>query len=168
MFKMAPQLVKYLREVKAAVLNRRFEFAPNGLYLPSLKVMLAPRFIEWPGDPFSIEDRALAGVWPNLVTDEGKNYLIAVGLLTGAQITLANWFMAIHGGATPPAAGWTGANYATNASEITATSPEGYSEANRQGWSGVANAGNTSADNSVAPAQVTIVTASALIVRGHG
>jgi hypothetical protein len=166
MFKIAPQLAKYLREVKSAVLNRRFEFAPNGLYLPAMKVMLSPRFIEWPGNPFSVEDRALAGVWPNLVVDEGKIYLISVGLLTGSQITLANWFMAIHSGATPPAANWDGANYATNASEITATSPEGYSEANRQGWSGVANTGNTSADNSASPAQVTIVTASQLTVRG--
>ena len=166
MFTLAPQLTKYLKEVRRAVLGRKFEFAKNGLFLPSMGVILAPRFREWVGNPFSDADKALAGVWDNLVVDEGKNYLISVGLLTGSQITLANWFMAIHNGSTPPDAAWLGSNYSTNAQEITALTPEGYSEANRQAWAGVANTGNTSADNSATPATVTIVTASTLSVTG--
>jgi len=74
--------------------------------------------------------------------------------------------MAIHSGSTPPAAGWLGSNYSTNAQEITSTGPEGYSETNRQAWTGAANTGNTSADNSASPATVTIVTASTLSVTG--
>jgi len=157
-------LIKYLREIQHNLSRFKFEFTPSGLYLPTMKATIQGKFTEWPGHPFSHLDRLDAGVYPNLVVNQGINHMISVCLLGGTQISAANWFMAIGSGVGPVAATWTGANYATNASEWTAEAPEGYSETVRQQWVGAANTGNTSADNTASPATVTIVTASSLNV----
>jgi len=68
---------------------------------------------------------------PNLVPLEGLEHFLTVGLGAGAQETA--WYMALFSGAVSPLAGWTAANFATNASEITSPT-EGYSNATRPQW----------------------------------
>lgn len=155
------RLAKHINEVRQRISRHQYDRTPNGLYFPAMHARAGGIYTEWAND--EIEE---AGIHDNLVTNEGLNYAVDVALLTGSQIALASWFMALHSGVGPVLGTWTAANYTTNAVEIVATSPEGYSEANRQAWSGVANTGNTSADNSAAPAVVTIVTAGSLSVNG--
>lgn len=71
------------------------------------------------------------GPEPNLVPLEGLQYFLQTGL-TGSTAHTA-WYLAIFSGAVEPAANWTGANFASNASEIT-SSTEGYSNATRPVW----------------------------------
>lgn len=158
----ASELRKHWSEVRRNIQRFKFERAPAGLFLPSMGgAMIRGQFREWPNDEIH-----LAGIHQNLVVDEGMNYVIDAALLGGTQIAAASFYMALHSGSAPPAAGWDGSDYATNATEITATGPEGFTPATRPAWTGVANAGNTSADNSAAPAQVTIVSAGTLDING--
>ena len=158
---LTPRLRKHLTEIRQRISRFQYERTPNGLFFPAMNALAAGHFREWANN-----DLNGALIHNNLVVDQGLNYAIEVALLSGSQITLANWFLALHSGTGPVLSTWTATNYASVANEITATSPEGYSEALRQSWLGVANAGNTSADNSASPAVVTIVTASQLQVNG--
>jgi hypothetical protein len=156
-----PHLLNHLAEIRQRLRNFQYERTLRGLFFPAMGVQVCGHVREWAND-----DLAGAGYWDNLVVDQGLNYAIEVALLSGGQITLASWFLALHTGTGPVLSTWTATNYASVATEIVATGPEGYTEANRQNWLGVANAGNTSADNSAAPAVVTIATATQLQVNG--
>jgi hypothetical protein len=156
-----PQLFKHLNEIRQRIRNFQYERTLNGLYFPKMQAFAQGQIREWAND-----DLAGARVHANLVVDQGLNYAIDVALLSGSQILLNSWFLALHAGTGPVLANWTATNYTSNANEITATSPEGYSEANRQAWAGVADTGNTSADNVASPAVVTIVSADTLDING--
>jgi hypothetical protein len=156
-----PRLLKHISEIRQRVRNFKFERTPTGLYFPAMQAYARGQFREWVND-----DLAGARVHGNLVVDQGLNYAIATSLLSGSQILLNSWFMALHAGIGPVLSSWTATNYTSNSSEITQTSPEGYSETNRQPWTGVADTGNTSADNVASPAVVTIVTAASLDING--
>jgi hypothetical protein len=156
-----PQLLKHLTEIKQRISRFQFERSPRGLYFPAMGAIACGHVKEWANNDFEG-----MGSHENLVVDQGLNYAIEVALLSGGQILLNSWFLALHAGTGPVLSTWTASNYASVATEIVATSPEGYSEANRQAWAGVANTGNTSADNSASPATVTIVTATQLQVNG--
>lgn len=67
----------------------------------------------------------------NLVPAEGIAYLLGCGL--GAAPRVSEWYLAVFSGNVSPAANWTAANFATQASEITSTT-EGYSNATRPVW----------------------------------
>ena len=61
----------------------------------------------------------------NLVTDEGLNYILSVGITNGAQIS--NWYFGLFSSNSTPAPSWTYAS--TPATEFT-----GYDELTRRPW----------------------------------
>lgn len=95
------------------------------------------------------ENGVLVGekAWENLVTTEGKNYLLDVGLSGAAAV--ASWYIGLTDGTPTVDSGDTLASHA-GWTEVTA-----YTEAARPAWSdgGVASA---SVDNSASPAVFSI------------
>lgn len=85
--------------------------------------------------------------WDNLVTTEGKNYLLSAGLDGGTQIT--TWYLGLTDGTPTAAAGDTMSSHA-GWTEVTT-----YTEAARQTWTG-GTAASGSIDNSDAVATFTI------------
>lgn len=67
----------------------------------------------------------------NLIPTQGIAHILAV--IFGATAKITTWYLALQGGNVTPAAGWTAANYAANASEIN-NSLQGYTEATRQAF----------------------------------
>jgi hypothetical protein len=67
----------------------------------------------------------------NLVPAEGIAHFLSTTLGAGAK--LSNWYLAVFSGAVTPAANWTAANFAANATEIVSQT-EGYSNATRPQW----------------------------------
>jgi hypothetical protein len=145
---MFTQLRRHITEFSRYVRNYQYEVSPEGILFPKANAILSGRYKDF-------RNGILLGCSPNLVVDEGLNHLLEIELLGGSQIGAAAWYLGIFSGATTPATTWTGSNVATNSSEITSTS-QGYEEANRQAFTGAANAGNTSVDNSAAKAALTI------------
>lgn len=75
----------------------------------------------------------------NLIPTEGVAYILGAAL--GATSKITTWYLTVFSGAVNPAASWTAANFAANASEITSTT-EGYSNATRPTWTpGAVSAG---------------------------
>lgn len=100
----------------------------------------------------------------NLVVDQGAINLF--NIMFGSTSKISTWYLALSGGTGTPVNTWTAANYASNATEITATSPEGYSESVRQTIV-FANATTLDQiDNYSSRAVFTIVTASSLNIYG--
>ena len=92
--------------------------------------------------------------WENLVTTEGKNYLLATGLDGGTPIT--TWYLSLTDGTPTAAAGDTMASHAGWV-EVT-----GYDEAARQTWTG-GTAASASIDNSASVATFTITSNSTTV-----
>jgi hypothetical protein len=67
----------------------------------------------------------------NLVPTEGIAYFLGVGLAATAK--LSAWFLAPYSGNVDPAANWTGANFASLATEIVSLT-EGFSNTTRPAW----------------------------------
>lgn len=101
---------------------------------------------------------------PNLLVTEGINYILDAAFGNGTQEP--TWYLAPFSGVTPPAPTWTGANFDSNASEITSAS-EGYSQASRPEWVEDTPAAGV-IDNLSSRAVFTIVTASTLDINGAG
>jgi hypothetical protein len=85
---------------------------------------------------------------PNLVVDEGKNYILHAALGAGTPIT--NWYIALFSGNVVPQASWTAATFVSAATEFT-----NYSETSRRPWThGSVSSG--SIDNFASKATFTI------------
>lgn len=105
---------------------------------------------------------------PNLLPTAG--ILSILNIAFGSTSKHTAFYFALFSGAVDPAATWTGANFATNASEITSTS-EGYTETTRPEWEPDAAESTTPApagliNNDTNKASFTIATASTLTVTG--
>lgn len=92
--------------------------------------------------------------WENLVTTEGKNYLLSAGLDGGTQTT--TWYVGLTDGTPTAAAGDTMASHA-GWTEVTA-----FDETARQAWTG-GTAASGSIDNSASKASFTISTDSTTV-----
>jgi hypothetical protein len=135
----ATEFLRYLR-------NRQFERTENGgILFPRAGIVARGAYFDSVnGAPFQ-----LAG--HNLVVNQGLEHFLGVTLTSVSQIT--TWYLAIFNGAASPAATWTAANFAANATEITTE----YDEANRQTWTPDAiDTGDYSVDNDTSPASFTI------------
>ena len=113
--------------------------------------------------------RVNRGAWTrigNLITDEGLSHILNVAF--GAEQKPQGYYIAIHSGTATPAANWTGATYATAASEIVSLT-EGHTSATRPQWNpdpangGVIDNINTAAEFIVATSSVLTVTGCALL-----
>ena len=102
---------------------------------------------------------------PNLLPTQGLNN--ALDTWMGDVAKPAGWYLALYSGAVTPAANWTAANFAANATEITSLT-EGYSEATRPQWVKAAAAANGSIDNVGTEAEFTIVCTTSINVNGVG
>ena len=110
-------------------------------------------------------DRINGGEWTrteNLIPTEGLAHILNVAL--GTTPKPASYHLALFSAAAQPAANWTAATFATQASEIVSMT-EGYSAATRPTWT-PANTSTNSIDNMAAVAKVTMKTASSLTVQG--
>lgn len=109
--------------------------------------------------------RVNGGAWErasNMITDEGLNLLANVAL--GSEAKPTGFYLAVHSGTATPAANWTGATYATAASEIVSLT-EGHTSATRPQWQPDAANGGV-IDNINSAATFTIATAGVLTVTG--
>lgn len=150
-------LMKHGREVLGHLRAGRFEQTDEGVYFPRMHALASGAYVH---DVNGLDQR----VDPNLITDEGLTYLLSCGLGNGAKITA--WYLALFGGSVNPAANWTGANFAANASEIVSAT-EGYAELTRPIFT-AGTAASNAIDNVAAKAAFTIVTAGQLNVTGAG
>ena len=148
---MFKQLRKHLPEFIRYIRNFQYEISPEGILFPKANALLCGTYKDF-------QNGILLGSSRNLVVNEGLSHILATELLSGTQIGSSNWYLGIANGATTPASTWLGSNVATNFGEITSLT-DGYTEANRQAFTGAADTGNTSVDNSASKAVLTIAAA---------
>lgn len=143
---------RHREEALSAIRRHKYEVAPGGIVIPSMKLAIGGVFETAKGD----------GPWdvaPNLIVTEGLNHILGVALAQATQ-KLA-FYIAPFGGNVSVAGTWTGANFAANATELTTA----YSEANRVEWEkGSVAAG--SVGNSATPAVFTFAAGGPYTVRG--
>lgn len=77
-------------------------------------------------------------VIPNAIPTQSLNHMLDV--VFGATAKAAGWYLALGASGAAPASGWTAANVATNAGEITSAT-EGYSNATRPQYTPAAASG---------------------------
>lgn len=151
-------LKRFEKDFRDAVRREQYEYTPNGILLKS-SAMLQGFYLEGiRGKPESFR------LHKNLIPTEGINYILDI--VFGAVAKPAAWYVAPFTGSSSPAAGWTAANFASNATENTSVT-EGYSETTRQQVS-FGTAGSGVINNYSSKAALTIVTASAVTFKGAG
>lgn len=135
-----------------AIRRHKYERTDNGILIPSMKLAIGGVFEVAKGDgPYEVA--------PNLVPLEGINHILSVALAQASQ-KLAFYIAPFSGDVTVQST-WTGANFATNATELTTA----YSEANRVEWENGAVAAG-SVGNSATPAVFTFAAGGPYTVRG--
>lgn len=139
--KLINSLGRFAAEAARAITAHKFERTDDGrIYLPRARAFIGGvfRHAHAPaGQGF--------GPWavdPNRLVGEGLDYILAAAFGNAAQIN--QFYLAPFSGNVSPAANWTGANFATSATEF-----QGYTLASRLPWTvGAASAqsiGNTAA-----------------------
>lgn len=156
------RLRRYGADVLNALRRDRFQVKPDG------DIVLF-------GGGMTITGEYIEGVngrdWrrhKNLIVDQGIRYILNAGLGPGTTTRITAWYLAPFSGSSSPASSWTAANFTSNSTEITATSPEGFSETTRQAATLPDTSANDYIDNYASKATFTAVTASTLSVTGLG
>lgn len=114
---------KHVKELASAVQRGEYEETSSGVLIKSSALLFGRYTTSVNGEDEQVDY--------NLLPAEGLAYLLEAGLADGAAI--ANWYVAVYSGAVSPAANWTAANFAANATEITSPT-EGYSNSTRPTW----------------------------------
>lgn len=134
-------LMKHAREFRREIANRHAEITDDGLILfPKARLKVGGFF------SCSLNGEAYEH-GKNAVSLEGLDYFLNVGLHASAQI--GTFYVGLFGGNVTPQQGWTGANFAQNATEFV-----NYSEATRQEFV-ESSSTNQSLSNAASPAQFT-------------
>lgn len=146
---------RHLPELRRAIRNNKHEFSDSGVVVPSMGVFAG----------FSCETR-VNGRDPllthNLLTLEGRRYLLAAAVTGGPQTT--QFYIAPFTGDVTPIDNWTAANFTANATEFT-----GYTSANRVLWDRLLHATASSSSNAASPADVELAAGQANVtIRGFG
>lgn len=142
------------QEIARRIRNFKYEKMADGrIYIQQAKVMLGGVFT---GEVIRGGDRLSLGLAPNVVTNEGLDYLLDAGLSGGTPLT--SWYVSVFGGNVTPSGTYTGANYASNATELTGV----YDEATRPAWT-EAGVSSQNITNSASKAQFSINTDSTTI-----
>lgn len=148
-------LKKHAGEFRSALRNNKYDKTETGIYFPRAKVTLSGQYFHSVnGGPEQVDS--------NLLTDEGMQHLLNVGLLGTTPNT--TWYLALYTGNYTPLVTLTAATFPSTATESTSTS-EGYSGSTRPTWVGVINASDY-ADNLASKASYTIVTATSVTMYG--
>lgn len=152
-------LQRFGRDIAAAVRRERFSITPGGIALFGDSLRVERHYIEGiKGKPESFRRHK------NLVPDEG--ILHNLNVCYGATAKVAAWYIAPYKGNVSPAANWTAANFASNATEINSDS-EGYTESTRQQFvPATAAAGKIT--NTASRAEFTIECSTTLNIYGAG
>jgi hypothetical protein len=119
--------------------NHKYERSPSGIRFAS------GLFIGGHAEVRVNDGPAL--IAPNLVTDEGINYLLSVGFLGG--VGDSQWHIAPYSGVSSPTAGLTALTFAGSLTEFT-----NYSESQRPVWTTAAT--NKALSNTAAAALITV------------
>lgn len=157
--RMDKDLLAHGQEFRRALANHQYEVTDEGgILFPRQRVTVEGIYEHAVNGKDVRQDK-------NLVVTEGLNHILSSALDAGTQI--AAWYMALYAGNVSPAAGWTAANFATNATEITSTT-EGFAGL-RKGVTFAAPAGGV-ITNAASKAEFTMVsiTAAVLDVNGVG
>jgi len=132
-----------------------YESTPEGLVFPKMGVLISGVYHHSVNGQDEQADK-------NLLPDAAILSILDVYFGDAAKINA--WYLALYAGAVSPAANWTAANFAANATEITSNT-EGYTELTRPQW--VPSAAASGAKNNLTQkAKFTIATASSLTVNG--
>lgn len=115
--------MKHAKDIEKFIRNGDFEATEGGLLIHR-GILARGRYTH------SVNGKDVQ-VDHNLIPAEGIAYILGTAL--GATSKITNFYLAVFSGNVNPAANWTAANFATNASEITSTT-EGYSNATRPAW----------------------------------
>lgn len=117
-------LGRFAGEAARSVRNHDYEVTPSGIRFPKAKVSIGGvlRHVHTAAD--GAEDIA---VDPNLLVNEGLNYILNAALGGGTQHPA--FYIAPFSGNVTPSAGWTAANFTANSTEFT-----GYTLGTRLPW----------------------------------
>jgi hypothetical protein len=131
-------------EIRRAIRNHRYEVTPGGIHIPGARLDVGGVFTVWQegGTPFHA---------PNLVTNEGLNYVLNACMRGAAQVT--GWHIALYANDLAPVAGLTGATFASTQNEFT-----NYTESTRRPWTTDGASSAQLLTNSNTPAQFTFDT----------
>lgn len=150
---MSNDLMRHRGEFARAINNRRYEFGENGILFPTIANSFVGGVMDMehrryePSDkrrmlrklarmplvgPYAKRFRLRQGggdlieriAGPNIIPTQGLNHILDVITHGAAQVN--PWYFALYTGATAPAAGLTGTNFAATQTEFT-----GYDEATR-------------------------------------
>lgn len=149
------ELSKHAGEFKHCIDNHKYECSPEGIFFPGANALIFGEYIHSSNGKDARVDH-------NLITTEGINHLLNVGLSNDRQQSM--WFLAIYKGSYTPVASLTATQFPTVADEIVSPT-EGYSEMVRPRWiPDPANAG--SIENVTNKATYTIVSNSSISIVG--
>lgn len=150
---------KHLPLFRRDLLAHDYTMTPEGLLFPRRSACLIGTYRERVnGD--------LAGEHKNLIAGQGYQWLLNVAL--GSTSKAAGFYLALFANAINPATGWTAANFAATAGEITSQS-EGYAAATRPQWvpaAAVISGAGAYADNYANEAAFVIAATTTLTVTG--
>lgn len=149
------QILKHKREFAADLERGAFEVTEAGVLFPTKSVLIG-------GEYFHAVNGGDLRVDKNLIVDQGILYILGSAL--GATSKITPWYLALYSTAISPAAGWTAANFAATAGEITSTT-EGYSGSTRPTWNPAAPASNQ-IDNLASLASFNIVCTTSVTING--
>lgn len=135
-------LGRFAGEAARALRNFKYELAGDKVYFPGAKIFVGGVFRDH-FSPAGSNEFIDTAVNPNRLVTEGLIYLLNAAFAGQSQIN--QFYIAPFAGNVSPAAGWTGATFAAQATEFT-----NYNGATRLPWnvaaaSGVAAVGNTAA-----------------------
>ncbi len=135
--------IKYARQFRREIANRRYELSDSGVVLLDSRLVFGGGFVHSVNGGPDVYD-------PNIVPKEALLYLLGVGLHGDAQ--LATWYVAPFSGNVTPASTITAATFDSVATEFT-----NYAEAARPEWVEAApDATGVTVDNYASRAVFTI------------
>ena len=155
----AKDIIKHARELMADLAAHRWERSPKGgIILPRSKLRFEGKYTHSVNGQDEQVDY-------NLIPTEGLNHILGVALYSTSKIN--TWYVAPFSGNVTPGAGWTAANFASTATEITSTT-DGFVETTRQAWTPAAPASGA-ISNTASKAELTVAMSSGnLTVYGLG
>lgn len=163
---MSEQILKHRKELARHMANGNFEYTDGGILILGADVLARGVYIH------SENGGKNEQIDPNLLPEQGLHQMLDV--VFGAAAKPAGWYLAIFSGQINPADGWTAANFAATANEITSAT-EGYSNATRPQFTPspaaakqITNFGNKALFNIVCATSITIEGAALLSNSGKG
>lgn len=148
-------------EALRAIANRKAEVSDSGLFIPVARIFVGGFFTGKYAEP-GADEFGPETIGANRVVTQG---LVELMNLLAGHVAATSKYLAPFSGDVTPAAGWTGASFAGDATEFTA-----YTSATRLPWTTVAattvaEVGNTAA---LPAATITFATGGPYTVRGCG